>query len=85
MFVYKTQGVCSKCIELELEDGIITHCKINGGCRGNTQGLSQMVIGRAASDVVSLLKGIQCQGETSCPDQLARALEQYLINEKEAK
>lgn len=78
MFVYKTQGVCSKSIELEVEDGIVTYCKINGGCRGNTQGLSKMVIGRPAIEVVSLLKGIQCQGMTSCPDQLARALEQYL-------
>ena len=79
MFVYTTKGVCSKSIELELEDGIITHCKINGGCRGNTQGLAKMVVGRKAVDVISSLKGIQCQGTTSCPDQLACALEQYLV------
>lgn len=85
MFIYKTQGVCSKFIELEVESGIVTHCKIVGGCRGNTQGLSKMVIGRQATDVISLLKGIQCQGSTSCPDQLAKALEEYLIKEKEAK
>lgn len=78
MFVYKTQGVCSKSIELEVENGVVTYCKIIGGCRGNTQGLSKMVIGRPATEVISLLKGIQCQGTTSCPDQLARALEQYL-------
>lgn len=83
MFVYKPQGVCSKSIELEVENGIVTYCKIIGGCRGNTQGLSKMVIGRSAKEVISLLKGIECQGSTSCPDQLACALEQYLEKEKE--
>lgn len=78
MFIYKTRGVCSKSIELELVGGIVAYCKINGGCRGNTQGLSKMVIGRKASEIIPLLKGIQCQGSTSCPDQLAQALEQYL-------
>ncbi len=78
MFVYVTQGVCSKSIELEVESGVVTYCKINGGCRGNTQGLARMVVGRKVEDVISLLKGIQCQGTTSCPDQLARALEKYL-------
>lgn len=85
MFIYKTQGVCSKSIELEVENDIVTYCKIIGGCRGNTQGLSKMVVGRPAIEVISLLKGIQCQGETSCPDQLACALEQYLAQMKEAK
>ncbi|MBO7298658.1 MAG: TIGR03905 family TSCPD domain-containing protein [Kiritimatiellae bacterium] len=79
MFVYTTRGVCSKSIELDVESGIVTYCKINGGCRGNTQGLAKMVIGRKVEDVISSLKGIQCQGSTSCPDQLACALEQYLL------
>lgn len=79
MFVYTTRGVCSKSIELEVEAGVITYCQINGGCRGNTQGLAKMVIGRKVEDVIVSLKGIQCQGSTSCPDQLACALEQYLL------
>ena len=77
MFEYKTRGTCSTQIDLEIEDGVITACKIHNGCKGNTQGLSRMVIGRKADEVKELLRGIPCRGNTSCPDQLARAIDAF--------
>lgn len=75
MNVFKTTGTCSTEIHFEVEDGIITYCNFIRGCSGNTQGISKLVIGRRVDDVIGLLKGIQCQNSTSCPDQLAHALE----------
>ncbi len=83
MMHYKTKGTCSTQIDLEIENGIITSCRFTNGCRGNTQGLSRMVIGRDAREVMETLRGIPCRGSTSCPDQLSHAIEQYL-NEKAA-
>ena len=78
MFHYKTQGTCSSGIDLEINDeGVITYCKIIGGCRGNTEGLGRMVVGRKADEVAESLAGIPCRGNTSCPDQLSRAIRQY--------
>ena len=75
MKTYVTQGTCSRAIQYEVKDGIVTACQIVGGCPGNTQGVAKLVIGRKATDVIAMLKGIQCRNGTSCPDQLARALE----------
>lgn len=75
MKTYKTQGVCSQAIEYEVTDGILSACRFVGGCRGNTQGVAKLATGRKVEDVIALLKGIQCRNGTSCPDQLARALE----------
>lgn len=55
MFVYKTHGTCSTQIELEIRDGIITHCQFTRGCTGNTQGLARMVIGQKADEVADKL------------------------------
>ena len=77
MYHYKCHGTCSTSIDLEIENGIITYCKINDGCRGNTQGVAKLAIGRPAAEVAASLKGIPCRGGTSCPDQLARAIESY--------
>ena len=77
MFSYKCQGTCSTSIDLEIRDGIITFCRINNGCKGNTQGLARMTIGRNAEEVAAKLSGIPCRGNTSCPDQLARAIRAY--------
>ncbi len=78
MFHYKTQGTCSTGIDLEIDDeGVITYCRIIQGCKGNTAGLARMVIGRKADEVAELLAGIPCRGETSCPDQLSRAIRAY--------
>jgi uncharacterized protein (TIGR03905 family) len=77
MLHYKTQGTCSRQIDIEIVDDVITHCEIIGGCRGNTNGLGKLCVGRKAEDVKALLKGIACRGDTSCPDQVARAIEAW--------
>ena len=76
MATYKTSGTCSMAINYEVENGVLTKCEFVGGCPGNTQGVAKLAVGRKVEDVISLLKGIQCRNGTSCPDQLARALEQ---------
>lgn len=78
-FTYTPLGVCSRKIELDLEDGVVTALSFSGGCNGNLQGVSALVIGRKAEEVIPLLKGINCNGKgTSCPDQLTHALEAAL-------
>lgn len=77
--VYKTNGVCSRAIEFEVEDGIIHNVKFNGGCSGNTQGIASLVEGMKAEEVIKRCKGIQCGYKgTSCPDQLAKAIEEII-------
>jgi len=79
MATYKTRGVCSRAIDFEIDNGVITSCKFTGGCRGNTQGVAALVIGMQVEEAISRLKGIKCGPRpTSCPDQLATALEQYM-------
>lgn len=76
---YKTRGTCSRMITLEVEDGIITDCSFLGGCAGNTTGVAALVKGMKVEDAIARLKGIKCGFKpTSCPDQLARALEENL-------
>jgi len=79
MATYKTRGVCSRAIDFEIDNGVITSCKFTGGCSGNTQGVAALVIGMQVEEAISRLKGIKCGPRpTSCPDQLATALEQYM-------
>ena len=74
---YKTKGTCSRAVIVDVEDGIITDCAFVGGCSGNTQGVASLVIGMKAEDAVKKIKGIKCgMKSTSCPDQLALALEE---------
>lgn len=74
---YRPQGVCSREMILEVEDGIVKDVKIIGGCAGNTVGICELVKGRKVEEVIQKLKGIPCgMKKTSCPDQLAQALEQ---------
>ena len=75
MYVYKTNGTCSKAIEIELDGDIVKSVHFINGCKGNTAGVSKLVEGMKVDDVIARLKGIPCRGATSCPDQLARALE----------
>lgn len=75
MKTFKTQGTCSRAINYEVTDGVVTACQFVGGCPGNTQGVARLAVGRTVEDVIAALKGIQCRNGTSCPDQLARALE----------
>ncbi len=76
---YRTCGVCAREIEFEIEDGKVRRVRFTGGCNGNTQGVARLVEGMDAVEAVKRLKGISCNGRaTSCPDQLATALEQVL-------
>ena len=73
---YKTQGTCASTIDLEVENGIIKSVAFIGGCHGNLQGISRLVEGMKVEDAIERLKGIRCGFKsTSCPDQLARAVE----------
>ena len=81
MYRYKTQGTCSQEILIDVEGGIIKHVEFVGGCRGNTQGVARLAENRSIDEVISLCKGIECRGATSCPDQLARALEAILAQQ----
>lgn len=75
---YKTSGTCSQLIDLEVEGDVIRSVAFTGGCNGNLKGISALVSGMKVDDAISKLKGIKCGFKnTSCPDQLARALEQY--------
>ena len=76
MYVYKTQGTCSRAIEIEVEGDTIKTVHFIGGCAGNTQGVARLAEGMKVDEAIARLKGIQCRGGTSCPDQLARALEE---------
>jgi uncharacterized protein (TIGR03905 family) len=77
MYIYKTKGVCSKEIHVELDGDIIKDVKIVGGCHGNTQGVCALAKGMKVDDYISRCKGIKCGFKpTSCPDQLAIALEE---------
>ena len=76
---YRTKGTCSRAIILDIEDGIVTDCAIIGGCAGNTAGVAALVKGMRTDEVVERLKGIKCGFKpTSCPDQLALAIESAL-------
>jgi uncharacterized protein (TIGR03905 family) len=75
---YKPKGTCSSKIEFEIKDGILTKCAFKNGCTGNLEGVSRLVLNRPAKEVIAMLEGIQCQNGTSCPDQLAKALREYL-------
>ena len=77
---YKTKGVCSRQMNVKMENGVIQKVDILGGCAGNSQGVARLVEGMRVDDVIRLLKGIQCRAGTSCPDQLARALERIRAN-----
>lgn len=74
---YKTSGTCSQEMVIEVEQDIIKKVTIIGGCAGNTKGISKLVEGMKIDDVIQKLKGTPCRDRgTSCPDQLARALEE---------
>ncbi|MDD2213010.1 MAG: TIGR03905 family TSCPD domain-containing protein [Oscillospiraceae bacterium] len=74
---YKTQGVCSREIRFEVTDGQVHHVVFEGGCRGNTRGVAALAEGMPVAEVIKRLQGIPCQGQHSCPDELAQALLQY--------
>ena len=79
---FKTRGTCSRKITFKLEDGIVSDVRFDGGCNGNLKGIGKLVDGMKAEDVIAKVKGIKCGFKsTSCPDQLAAALEEALNKE----
>ena len=84
VYNYRTKGVCSKEMRLELsDDHTIRHVEVIGGCNGNLQGISRLVEGMKAEDAIARMRGIRCGfKDTSCPAQLAHALEAALAAEK---
>ena len=77
-YIYNPKGVCSMRMIFNIEGNIVKSLKIIGGCPGNTIGVSKLVEGKNIEEVIQMLKGIPCGGKgTSCPDQIAIALEEY--------
>ena len=77
-FVYRPRGVCSRLMEFEVEDDKVVSVTVTGGCDGNLKGISSLLRGMPVSEVISQLEGIRCGGKpTSCPDQIARALQAW--------
>ncbi len=78
-FTYQTKGVCSRSIDITVDQGIVINVEYHGGCSGNTQGVAALVKGMKIEDAIERLGGIRCGFKsTSCPDQLATALNEYL-------
>lgn len=78
-FSFTPHGVCSAKIDFEIEDGIVKNIRFTRGCNGNTQGIARLAEGMRATEVIKRLKGTDCGGRgTSCPDQLALAIEAAL-------
>ena len=74
---YQPKGVCSNYMEIDVDGGVIQDCRVKGGCNGNLQGIGRLVEGMPVDEVIARLRGIRCGYKpTSCPDQLATALEQ---------
>ena len=80
---YRTTGTCARNINFDVENGKVKNVEFVGGCMGNTSGISKLVENMDIDEVISKLKGIQCRNNTSCPDQLAKALESYKKNNRE--
>lgn len=78
---YIPRGVCSQLMEIDVENGIIQKVEVEGGCSGNLQGISKLVVGMQVEEAISRLRGIKCGFKsTSCPDQLSKALEECVEN-----
>ena len=76
---YSPRGVCSRHIDIDVENDIIREVKFTGGCAGNTQGVARLLVGMTVQEAIERLDGILCgMKSTSCPDQVAQALSHYL-------
>ncbi len=83
---YRPRGVCSQEITFDLEGGMVKNVRFTGGCSGNTQGVARLVEGMTAQEAVKRLSGIRCgMKPSSCPDQLAAAIQKALDEEKQGK
>ena len=86
MFVYHTSGTCSRQIVFEVDSENKIHgVKFIGGCSGNLQGVGKLVEGRNIDELESILSGIKCKNNTSCPDQLSKAIAAYKKSKEEVK
>jgi uncharacterized protein (TIGR03905 family) len=82
MYSFKTSGVCSSLINFDIIDNKVRNVSFLGGCSGNASGIASLVEGMDVNEVIKKLKGIKCGFKsTSCPDQLASALEKYAVNQ----
>ncbi len=80
---YKPSGVCSREFVFDIKDDIIQKLDVVGGCSGNLQGISKLLVGMNINDVVERIKGLKCgMKSTSCPDQIALALQKFLESEQ---
>ena len=78
---YKTRGVCARGISFDIEDNIVKNIRFSGGCSGNTQGVAKLAEGMTTDEIINRLAGIRCGFKgTSCPDQLAKAVQAALEN-----
>ncbi|MEL7655113.1 MAG: TIGR03905 family TSCPD domain-containing protein [Bacillota bacterium] len=85
-YIFKTHGTCSSRIELELEGNILKKVSFYRGCDGNSQGIAKLVEGMTVEEVKKKLTGIRCEGKpTSCPDQLAKAVEEAYMSQQKNK
>lgn len=76
---YQPRGVCARQFEIQAEDGIIQSVQVTGGCSGNLQGISSLLKGMPMQEAIQRMEGIRCgMKSTSCPDQMAQALKQFL-------
>lgn len=86
MFIYHTSGTCSRQIVFDVDNENKIHgVKFIGGCSGNLQGVGKLVEGRDIDDLEDLLSGIKCKNNTSCPDQLSKAIAAYKKSKEEVK
>ena len=82
-FTFTPSGVCSRQYNFDVEDGVVRSVEIVGGCHGNLQGIAKLLQGMPVEEVITRLKGIRCgMKPTSCPDQIAVALEAYQAQAK---
>ncbi len=84
VYQYKPSGVCSKLMIIDVDDdGVIRNVQVVGGCDGNLKGICSLVKNQKVEDVAQKLRGIDCRGKgTSCPDQMSRALDQIIEEQK---
>ncbi len=76
---YKTKGTCSRSIEFEINDGVISNVRFEGGCNGNLKGIAALAEGKKPEEVIEALAGIRCGFKsTSCPDQFSKALQEAI-------
>ncbi len=79
VYKYRTKGTCARQIEFEINDGIVSNVRFEGGCNGNLKGIASLVNGMKAEDIIERCEGIRCGFKsTSCPDQLATALKEAI-------